>query len=355
MTVRKNGKESFGSEKLSTRYRPGYFLPYYGDLPLFFMFLRKHKDAYFSGFRHLNMASPCPEKEVIRIIKEFKTPWLSLNDSKLSLAVFLNFLSIGNNLRNNNPFDFKPVKDYRSQLGDWREPISASDWKLIKSHRRNKFYELQGFSQHFLELDEEVYQELVDVNEIGHAYPAREQRLYDQHQDKDSFLDVLNHMYCSHLYSLQDRFYHFENHVRYFIENRLLASIGPNWIEQLPDEIRQRWSKKKKQQTNTGEPERSLIEFLDFMDYPKVIAHEVYWNEVFSVIFNRKNFVFELFQRLYPAYRATRPKFISLVEKRHESGTYIISPEKVMRTDDFIFMVETTRFDRATRHFLQST
>lgn len=57
----------------------------------------------------------------------------------------------------------------------------------------------------------------------------------------------------------------------------------------------------------------SLIEYADFTDYIEIIKRADNWNEVFQIVFRRKDDVQEAFYRLFPIRLATmHARFITL-------------------------------------------
>ena len=93
----------------------------------------------------------------------------------------------------------------------------------------------------------------------------------------------------------------FETLLRRFIDERMKAVFGANWIKhQVPGEIHKQWLEKKQKARKNGEPEQPLIAYADFTDYVQIITRKDNWEKVFKPIFRRNTFVQESFQRLYP-------------------------------------------------------
>lgn len=97
-------------------------------------------------------------------------------------------------------------------------------------------------------------------------------------------------------------FLHLERELRQFIEEKMEAAFGGEWIKhQVPGDIWQQWQEKKATAKSNGEPDRQLIEYADFTDYKPIITRRDNWDTIFKQYFERKNSVEESLQRLYPA------------------------------------------------------
>ena len=98
-----------------------------------------------------------------------------------------------------------------------------------------------------------------------------------------------------------DRLQRFECHVREFIDRKLRAVLGEDWIKhRVSGEIRRAWINKQKKAVDEGQPQRPLMAYADFTDYEKIIVRSDNWEDVFRQVFRRKTLVQESLQRLYP-------------------------------------------------------
>ena len=98
----------------------------------------------------------------------------------------------------------------------------------------------------------------------------------------------------------------FETYLRRFIDERMKAAFGEDWIKhQVHSKIGEDWIKKEQKARESGEPECPLIAYADFTDYEEIITRKDNWEKVFKPVFKRKSSVQESFQRLYPIRRCT--------------------------------------------------
>jgi hypothetical protein len=98
-----------------------------------------------------------------------------------------------------------------------------------------------------------------------------------------------------------DHLQRFETKLRRFIEEKMKAAFGPDWIKhQVPGDMLKAWRDKKQIAMDNGDRESPLIAYADFTDYVKIITRKDNWETVFKTIFRRKESVQESFQRLYP-------------------------------------------------------
>jgi hypothetical protein len=103
-----------------------------------------------------------------------------------------------------------------------------------------------------------------------------------------------------------DKIQRFESAIRRFIDDKMRAGFGENWVkQQTPPKMYDSWRDKKKAAIKAGEPDRPIIEYADFSDYRMIIERGDNWSAVFQPIFGRLEDVRESLQRLQPVRIAT--------------------------------------------------
>lgn len=96
-----------------------------------------------------------------------------------------------------------------------------------------------------------------------------------------------------------------ESQLRRFIHGALMAVAGVNWPKhRAHKDVYDKWREKKEADKQKGRTGHVLIEYADFTDYADLICREDNW-QVFGPFFQRKEYVRESFQRLYPLRLAT--------------------------------------------------
>ena len=89
--------------------------------------------------------------------------------------------------------------------------------------------------------------------------------------------------------------------VRRFTDRRMTEAYGPDWPwHRLPNDLYEKWARKKQRAEDAGGRVWPLIAYADFTDYELVLCRGDNWREVFVRYFSRPESVRETFQRLYP-------------------------------------------------------
>ena len=235
--------------------------------------------------------------ELSRAVEAMTIPWLNIHDQNRSLTGLLGLQEIGHVLNAVPDFNIDLDERLRSYLGDWRAPIDWSSEIFTDPVVRSDFYIDRGLDPTLTEFPVAAFDEAITIAGIKHPLPSRMDAYdYDAHKHESDDEAGFKRNNAAH-----DRLQRFESRVRAFIDQRMRAAFGENWIKhQVSGEIRQRWKEKRDTANENGEPEYPLIGYADFTDYKDIIVQNDNWNEVFAPIFRRKTLVEESFQRLYP-------------------------------------------------------
>ena len=235
-------------------------------------------------------------KELSRAIEAMTTPWLNKQEQLRSLTGFFGLQEIGHVLNKKSVFSIGSEDRLRSYLGDWRGPIDWPSTIFTDPVERSDFYVDRGLDPTLTEFPVAAFDEAISIAGIKRPLPSRMEAYdyaYKRESDDEAGFERNN--------AAHDLLQRFESHVRSFIDQRMTAAIGKNWIKhRVSGEIRQLWKEKQKTAYENGEPQRPLIDYADFTDYEAIIARNDNWEEVFAPIFRRKTLVHESFQRLYP-------------------------------------------------------
>jgi hypothetical protein len=240
-----------------------------------------------------------------------RTPWLDFDQQTLSARAFLDIQTIGGLVSASDAFSVSVAAALRTELGDWRDPITFSPPDLIDPSARLALYDGLGFNSNLTHFTEEAYQETVQLAGLDVIEDL-------ETVEEDEGMGRNSRAYESLL--------RFEREIRAFIVVVMAASFGPKWMrQQLPNGMLDRWIEKRETDIQHGAEAVPLIEYADFTDYKAIIERADNWTKVFQPIFGRKEDVRESFQRLFPVRIATMHARIITLD------------------DDLILRAETTR------------
>ena len=233
---------------------------------------------------------------VRQAIESMTSPWLDSRNQLRSLNGLLGLQHIGQELQSKPVFDAESAERLRHYFGDWRTRIDWPSGIFTDALVRSEFYVERG-----LDPDLTYYPAIAFDQAITNAGVKRTPppyiRTYDHADDKrgeeEAGFERNN--------SAHDRLQRFESHLRAFIDRRMTATVGVNWIKhRVPGDMRQRWMDKQARAVEEGEAKHPLIAYADFTDYVPIIVRKDNWNQAFVSIFRRKSLIQESLQRLYP-------------------------------------------------------
>jgi hypothetical protein len=184
----------------------------------------------------------------------------------------------------------------RTELGDWRDPIS---WTAIVSadfNARSAFYVEQGLNPLLTMLPSAAFEEAVEAAELDEefdlveAYGTPIPPSSDEEEEADFERTSRAHNWLIRL----------ETQLRRFIEAKMIENFGPDWMKhRLPKQMLDSWVSKRDDAERSSDVDRPLIAFADFTDYVPLICKKDNW-PVFKPYFQRMENVTESLQRLYP-------------------------------------------------------
>ncbi len=203
---------------------------------------------------------------------------------------------IGHALMTRPAFDAPLADALRVDLGDWRDKISWPANIFTDPLARTSFYLKRGFDPALTAFPPEAFEESVSIAGLKELPPPLVQDYNFEpwnEEDEESAFKRTN--------KAHDRLQRFETQLRRFIDEKMKAAFGENWIKpRVPGDIRERWLEKRKRAEDGGGPEWPLIAYADFTDYVQIVTKKDNWDKVFRSVFKRPAFVQESFQRLYP-------------------------------------------------------
>ena len=235
--------------------------------------------------------------DVRNSIERMSTPWLNTADQIRSLTGMVDLNEIGHILHAMPGFEIDSADRLRSHLGDWRGSIDWPAKVFSEPLARSEFYVDLGLNPALTDFPASAFDQAATITGIKFPLPPRLPD-FDHPPARDANDEEIGFKRNN---AAHDRLQRFETHVRRFIDQRMTAVAGKDWIKhRVPGEISQAWREKQKRASDGGESERPLIAYADFTDYETIIARNDNWTEVFGPIFRRKPLVQESFRRLYP-------------------------------------------------------
>lgn len=259
-------------------------------------------------------------RELQERLRVMQSPWLDLEQQSLSIQAFANIQAIGGLATSTNSYSKSSAAALRSQLGDWRDPITFDVPKLADAFARIELYDSRGLNPDLTHFSEQAYQETVEIS--GLVLDDADAETVNGNDD----LELNSRAYQTLL--------RFEREIRAFIVAVMSATFGPEWMKhQLPPNIHDLWQAKKAAALKAGADDIPLIEYADFTDYLLIIERKDNWASVFKQVFGRPEDIRESLQRLYPVRLATMHARIITLD------------------DDLLLRSETTRMFTKLRRY----
>jgi hypothetical protein len=236
--------------------------------------------------------------EIQRAMEAMRVPWLNIEDNLRSVGGFVELQGIGHVLRTMPAFDARLADALRIDLGDWREKLVWPSEIFTDSLARSSFYVAQGLDPSLTAFPSAAFEQSISITGLRYPSPPMVKGYVVEPEDKalDAEEAGLERTNAAH-----DRLQRFESQMRKFIDEKMKAAFGDNWIKQrVPACILQAWTEKRQKAKDSGEREWPLIAYADFGDYVQIITRRDNWKDVFEPVFGRVAFVQESFQRLFP-------------------------------------------------------
>ena len=230
------------------------------------------------------------------LLKSIKSPWLDEANKMGSMNGLAGLYGIGSALKLSPPFDLKLTEKLRLDLGDWRAEIAWPTDMATNLFARTSLYEQQGLNPDLAEFPYPAFHEITGeaglrVPDVSAAVGYDLQWSESDETEQDDDFDRTNRAY--------GLLHRFESQLRKFIQERMEAKFGTNWIKQrVPGKMREKWLDK--QRRDTGNLNWPAIAYADFTDYVTIITRNDNWRELFEPTFVNKDSVQESFRRLHP-------------------------------------------------------
>ena len=237
------------------------------------------------------------EFDFVGKFRGLRQPWLKYENEFQSIQGLTKLHYLGRVLEVLPPFGEELTKQFRIGLGDWRERIDWNEAKFTDLSERLNFYVEQGLDPTLTDFPVGAFEENVIIAGIKIISPpiAKE---YAFIPNSENWEDGSNFMGMKTAYDLLG---YLEICIRNFIDKQMQVKFGPDWYKgQVPSDMHTQWRDKEENAKLVGASVKPLIFYADFTDYQKIIIQKHNWNNVFKVIFKRKESVIESFQRIYP-------------------------------------------------------
>jgi Swt1-like HEPN len=221
-------------------------------------------------------------------IDSIRSPWLNADHEIASVRGLTDLLAMAHAINTRPPFDSLVTTTLRESLGDWRS-VSVFPPAIFDSPAvRSDFYADLGFDLALTDFPAPAFDESLAIAGFRNLQDEP-----DEEADDDEGL--------ARTTAAREHLVRFERLLRRFIDARMTAQFGPNWVrQQVPGALLTAWREKKAKATGTGEQEESLLAYAEFADYVQIIERNDNWIKVFEPVFGRREDVKESFVRLFP-------------------------------------------------------
>lgn len=231
-----------------------------------------------------------------QMIAAMTAPWLDNQNQLRSLRGLHGLQHIGHELHTKPAFDVGSAERLRDYLGDWRASVDWPSKIFTDAVERSGFYGELGLDPDLTYYPASAFDQAITNTGVKRAPPPfirAYARPDDRRGEEEAGFERTN--------AAHDRLQRFESYLRAFIDQRMTATVGENWIKhRVPGDMRRRWKDKQTRALDEGEPKQPLISYADFTDYVTLIVRGDNWDQVFASVFRRKSLVQESLQRLYP-------------------------------------------------------
>jgi hypothetical protein len=199
--------------------------------------LRKYEDQA-AGFR--------------QTFDAMRAPWLDAQNALRSIGGFVELQRIGLSLRTLPSFDFDLTDRLRVDLGDWRLPIEWPRDIFTDVAARTSFYESRGLDSRLTDFPAAAFEQGAAFAGLSASPPA----LLELYRPADEGEKDPEEAAFERTNEAHDRLQRFESQLRRFIDERMRAAFGENWIKlRVPGAIRQRWIENKQKAGKAREAE----------------------------------------------------------------------------------------------------
>jgi hypothetical protein len=233
-----------------------------------------------------------------RAMDVMRTPWVDQLHIARSVERFAEIQAMGSLLGARAGFDEDVSALLRAGLGDWRDTITWPPAIFIDLTARSEFYVGLGFDTELTDLPAPAFLETVTIARLRRKPPALVEAYgtpiaRTESDDEEIALVRTNEAH--------DWLLRLETQLRRFTDRRMTEAYGPDWPRhRLPNDLYEKWARKKQRAEDAGGRVWPLIAYADFTDYELVLCRGDNWREVFVRYFSRPESVRETFQRLYP-------------------------------------------------------
>jgi len=245
------------------------------------------------------MALSCSRGDMSRlrqVIEAMTTPWLDSQNQLRSLRGLHGLQQIGHDLRTTPVCDSGSAERSRDYLAAWRRSDALPSAIITDAVERSAFYVERGLDPDLTYYPTNAFDQAITNAGVKRAPPPfirAYARPDDIRGEEEAGLERTN--------AAHDRLQRFESRLRAFIDQRMTATVGENWMKhRVGGDMCREWKEKRARALAEGESERPLIVYADFTDYMTLIVRKDNWDQVFAPVFRRKSLVQESLQRLYP-------------------------------------------------------
>lgn len=243
------------------------------------------------------------DESLRRAVEAMRSPWLDSLNAQGSFHGITALQGIGQSVNAFTAFEDTLSGILRTELGDWRDPITFPSNVFDDIAARSSFYVERGFDVRLTDFPAETFEEGIDVARLRSDLPTPDpEYLLHEEDERSRETDEDGFRRTESAYSQLLRL---EVMLRRVIDRHMTAAFGEKWVKsQTPNNTFDAWMEKKRAAEQCGGPVLPLIAYADFTDYVPIITRRDNW-KVFQPLFGRVESVRESFQRLHPLRLAT--------------------------------------------------
>ena len=223
-------------------------------------------------------------------------PWFDDRNATASVRAMTEIQVLGSAINAANPFGDVVTEATRKVLGDWSTVGALPNEIFNDADARRDFYLAHGYDATLSSLSRAARRESMHYAGFDERPPV----LVDATPQAESQADS-EKAGLERAAEARESLVNIERELRSFMQQKMLASHGHNWMKQrVPADNLRAIRMRRQEDIKRRGADHPLIEYLDFSDYAPILTRNDNWNDVFKAHFDSVNAVEETFRRLTP-------------------------------------------------------
>jgi len=230
-------------------------------------------------------------------VRQRHQPWFNELEQESSLRALAEMQILGTAINAANPYSALVTEATRKVLGDWSMVTELPSEIFTDAAARHDFYLAHGYDPALSTLPAAARVEGIYCSGLSDSPPRRAQ------VEKPAAAAVVPDEPDGLALAAEAReiLVGLERNLRGFIETKMHALHGPQWIKQrVPAGVAQSIKVRRAEDRKLNNTNHPPVEYVDFPDYAPIITRADNWDEVFKDFFLRQESIKESFIRLAP-------------------------------------------------------